>query len=64
MKIFAIFATAIFCFSTILYAQDGGAEEAPVVDIAPEQAETKEKAKIELAGVSDVPAAKRPKAPD
>jgi HEAT repeat protein len=74
MKIFAIFATAIFCFSTILYAQDGGAEEAPVVDAAPEQAAPaqtvpeekvpEEKPKIELAGVSDVPSAKRPKAPD
>lgn len=50
----------------------GGEEEAPVVDAAPEQAapaqtvpeEKEEKPKIELAGVSDVPAAKRPKAPD
>lgn len=44
----------------------GGAEEAPVVEVAPKEVvpDEKEKTKIELAGVSDVPAAKRPRAPD
>ncbi|MBR5964763.1 MAG: HEAT repeat domain-containing protein [Treponema sp.] len=54
MKFYALFALAFFCFSLFAFGQDS-------LEAAPD---LQEKPKVELAGVSDVPAAKRPKSPD